>query len=78
MPHAVWSGVGGPPPAARPRAATTPGRPLPTRVGLEVERAELIDADDHVRVAGLDVASAVHQPVQVQDAVLLGLEVGVA
>ena len=78
MPHALWPGVGGPPPAARPGTATTPGRPLPTRVGLQVERAELIDADDHLRVAGLHVAGAVHQPVQVQHTILLGLRVRVA
>jgi hypothetical protein len=47
-------------------------------VGLQVEGAELVDADDHLRVAGLNLAGAVHQPVQVQDAVLLGLEVRVA
>jgi hypothetical protein len=47
-------------------------------VGLEVERAELIDADDHVRVAGLDVAGAVHQPIEVQHPVLLGLIARVA
>jgi hypothetical protein len=46
-------------------------------VRLEVERAELIHADDHVWVAVADVVGAVHQPVQVQDAVLLGLEVRV-
>jgi len=45
---------------------------------LEVERAELVGADDHVGVAGLDVVGAVHQPVQVQHPVLLGLVVGVA
>jgi hypothetical protein len=47
-------------------------------VGLQVERSELVDADDHLRVARLDIDGAVHQPVQVQDAVLLGLEVRVA
>jgi hypothetical protein len=45
---------------------------------LEVERPELVDADDDVRIARLDVDGAVHQPVQVQDAILLGLEVWVA
>jgi hypothetical protein len=44
---------------------------------LEVERAELVQADDHLGVAGFHVVGAVHQPVQVQDAVLLGLEVRV-
>jgi hypothetical protein len=39
-------------------------------VALEVERAELVHAHDHVRVAGQLVSGAVHEPVQVQDAVL--------
>jgi hypothetical protein len=46
-------------------------------MGLEVERPELIHADDHLGVAGLHVVGAVHEPVQVQDAVLFGFEVGV-
>jgi hypothetical protein len=46
-------------------------------MGLEVERPELIHAEDHVGVAGLDVVGTIHEPVQVQDAVLLGFEVGV-
>jgi hypothetical protein len=45
---------------------------------LQVEWAELVDADDHLRVAVQDISGAVHQPVQVQDPVLLGLEVRVA
>jgi hypothetical protein len=45
---------------------------------LEVERAELVDADDDVGIADLDVDGAVHQAVQVQNPVLLGLEVRVA
>jgi hypothetical protein len=45
---------------------------------LEVERAELVHAHDHVRVAGQDVGGPVHEPVQVQDAVLLGLKGRVA
>jgi hypothetical protein len=42
-------------------------------VGLEVERAELVQAYDHISVAGLGVLDAVHQGVQVQDPVLLRL-----
>jgi hypothetical protein len=34
---------------------------------LEVERAELVDADDDLRITIQDVVGAVHQPVQVQD-----------
>jgi hypothetical protein len=44
-------------------------------VRLEVEGAELVHADDHLGIAGLDIVGAVHQPVQVQDPVLLGFEV---
>jgi hypothetical protein len=47
-------------------------------VGLKVQRAELVDADDHLRVAGLAIDGAVHQAVQVQDPVLLGLKGRVA
>jgi hypothetical protein len=78
MPHPVRAGVGGPPSAARARPTAGAGRPLPAGVGLQVQRAELVDADDHLGVAGLNVAGAVHQPIQVQDPVLLSLEVRVA
>jgi hypothetical protein len=44
---------------------------------LEIERPELVCADDHVGVVVLDVVGAVHHPVQMQNAVLLGLEVGI-
>jgi hypothetical protein len=79
VPHPVRAGVGRPPPATPvlPTTTTTAGRPLPAWVRLEVERAELIHADDHVRVAVQDVVGSIHQPVQVQNAVLLGLEVRV-
>jgi hypothetical protein len=70
--------VGRPPAVARGRAPAAAVGPLPTRVGLEVERAELVQAHDHIRVAGLGVLGAVHQGVQVQDAVLLRLIVRVA
>jgi hypothetical protein len=45
---------------------------------LEVQRADLIDADDHLGVARLGIDGPVHQPVQVQDPVLLGRKVRVA
>ena len=72
------AGIGrsAPTPWARPAAGA--GGPLPARVWLEVERAELVHAHDHLRVAGQHVGGAVHEPVQVQDAVLLGLEGRVA
>jgi hypothetical protein len=56
---------------SRPHTAASTSRPLPTWMWLQVERAELIHADDHLRVAGFDVVGAVHQPIQVQDPVLL-------
>jgi hypothetical protein len=31
-------------------------------MGLEVERPELVDAEDHVGVAGLDVVGAIYEP----------------
>jgi hypothetical protein len=77
VPHPVGAGGGRPPPATRPRAAATTGRPLPARVRLQGERPELVDAENHVRIAVQDIVGAVHQPVQVQNAVLLGLEVGI-
>jgi hypothetical protein len=44
---------------------------------LQVQRAELVDADDHLRVARLDVDGPGHQAVQMQDPVLLGRKVRV-
>jgi hypothetical protein len=78
VPYSVRAGVGGTPAPARLWPATPAAGPLAARVGLEVERPELVDADDHLRVAVQDVLGAVHQAVQVQHAVLLGLVVGVA
>jgi hypothetical protein len=72
----VRAGVSRAPPAARSWPTAGAGRPLPAGVGLQVEWAELVDADDHLRVAGLHVAGAVHQAVQVQDAVLLASKSG--
>jgi hypothetical protein len=46
-------------------------------VGLQVERAELVDADHHIRVTLQNITGAIHQPIQVQDPVLLALVVGV-
>jgi hypothetical protein len=78
VPHAVRAGVGGPPSAPRRQPTTGSKGPLPARVRLEVERPELIDADDCIWVARLGIDGAVHQAVQVQDPVLLGLEVWIA
>ena len=63
--HPVRTGVGGPD-ASR----LGPRRPGPaTRLGLEVQGPELIQADD-------DGRAALGQRVQLQDAVLLGLKSG--
>jgi hypothetical protein len=75
--HAVWAGVGRPATPPGLGASTTLDCPMAAGMGLEVERPELIHAEDHVGVAGFDVVGAIHEPVQVQDAVLLGFEVGV-
>jgi hypothetical protein len=73
----MWASVGGPASPPGLDASATSGRPVTAGMGLEVERPELIHADDHVGVAGRDVVGAIHEPVQVQNAVLLGFEVGV-
>jgi hypothetical protein len=43
---------------------------------LEVERPELIDADDHIWVTRLGIDGAVHQAVEAQDPVLLASKSG--
>ena len=58
--HPMGSPVGRPPP--RDRAAATGQCPLPSRMGLQVERAELVDADDHVQITVPDIDRAVPQP----------------
>ena len=61
VPDPMRAGVGRPPPATRPPAATA-ARPLPAWVGLKVERTELVHADDHLRVAGFHIVGAVISP----------------
>jgi hypothetical protein len=78
QPARIGRGVGRSPPTTLRRAATGLAGPLPARVRLEVEGAELVHADDHLGIAGLDIVGAVHQPVQVQDPVLPDFEVRVA
>ncbi len=46
-------------------------------MGLEVERPELVDADDHGGIAWARLPTPVGDLVELEDAVLLGLEVGV-
>jgi hypothetical protein len=82
MPNAVGSGVG--------RAAPGPGLPfwvfvlaaafgpLPSRVGLEVERAKLVQAEDDFGLSGLGYDLAVGDRVEVLNPGLLGGVVGVS
>jgi hypothetical protein len=49
------AGIGRSPPTTRRWAATGLAGPLPARVRLEVEGAELVHADDHLGIAGLDI-----------------------
>jgi len=70
---AVRAGVGGADPAG-----PHPWRPrLAARLRLQVERPELVQADDHVGVVGPGLRDPVGDRVQLQDPVLLGLEAGV-
>ena len=52
VPHAVRAGVGRPATSRRPLSAATAGGPVAAGVGLQVQWAELIDADDDVGIAG--------------------------
>jgi hypothetical protein len=51
----MWALVGRPPPAAWGWSATAAVGPLPARMRLEVQRPELVQAQDHIGVAGLAV-----------------------
>jgi hypothetical protein len=75
---AVRAFVGRPSPAAgRPSALAAAGGPLLAGVWLQVQRPELVDADHHRRVAIAGLSLAVGEVIQLQDAVLFGLEVRV-
>ena len=52
-------------------------RPLLARAGLEVQRAELIHVDDHLRVTVPGWGGPVRDGIELKDAVLLGLVVGI-
>jgi len=76
--NAVRAFVGRPSPAAgRPSALAAGGGPLLAGVWLQVQRPELVDADHHRRVAIAGLSLAVGEVIQLQDAVLFGLEVRV-
>jgi hypothetical protein len=82
MPDPVRASVGRPPSGPRfavgvlvPSAAFGP---VPPGVGLEVERAELVDAEDDFGLAVLGCDLAVGDRVQVLDAGLLGGVVRIA
>jgi hypothetical protein len=63
MADPVGALVGRPAPTPRGWAATTGQCPLAARVGLQVEWAELVDADHHIRVTLQHISSAIHQPI---------------
>jgi hypothetical protein len=75
MPDPGGAGVGGahPPPWCAPGffALAADRGPLPARMGLEVQRPEFIDAEDHFRVAGLWAHLAAGDRVQMLDPGLL-------
>ena len=75
MPHPGRTSVGGahPPPWCAPGlfALAADRGPLPARMGLEVQRPEFIDTEDHFRVAGLWAHLAVGDRVQMLDPGLL-------
>ena len=76
VPDPAGAVAGRPDTAPRPLAWLAGGAaaagPLPARPGLQVQRAKLIHADDHVRVAGLGGRLAVSERVQVLHPGLLG------
>jgi hypothetical protein len=82
VPYALGAGVGGTHP--RPRftvgifALAADVGPLPPEAGLQVERPELVHAENHGRLIGLGDDLAVGDGVQVLDAGLLGRVVRVA
>src|SRR4029077_17154683 len=82
MTNTVWSGVGRPP-APPPRlldvaSAGSDRSPLFAWVGLQVERPELVHADDHGGVLRPGRHTAIGDGVQLEDPVLLRFELGIA
>jgi hypothetical protein len=80
MPDPGGAGVGGahPPPWCAPGffALAADRGPLPARMGLEVQRPEFIDAEDHFRVAGLWAHLAAGDRVQMLDPGLFAADLG--
>jgi len=79
--HLVRAGVGRPSPAT-PRLSGIPlayiGRCLLlARMRLQVQRSELVDADDHRRIIDTNLGGAVGGGVELEDPVLLRFEVRV-
>lgn len=70
VPNAVQAMEGRSSPAATDVATTSLTGPLAARVWLEVQRAELVDADDLVRVTATPFALAVRQRIQVEHPLL--------
>ncbi len=81
MADTIGAGVGGPATSASwffgPLALDDPRCPLLARPGQEVERAELVHADDDARIALLRFCLAIGNLIELEHPVLLGLEVGV-
>lgn len=76
MPDAVRALERGFSPATADVTALAAAGLLATLVGLEVQRPELLDADDLVRILGARVALALGQRVEVEHPPLLWLLVG--
>ena len=81
MPDPVRAGVGRPP-TTTPRLidvafAGSDRRPLLARMGLQVERSELVHAEHHRRIPWPRFGTAVGDRVELEDPVLLRFEVGV-
>ncbi len=79
--HPVCADIGGPARPARGRARSTADvalGPMAPRMRLEVERPELVAADDDAGIARPCLDLSVGQVIELEDALLLQLEVGVA
>ena len=77
----MGTGIGRPPAAPRRpvgvRALAADAGPVPPRVGLEVQRPELVHAEHRHRIARARFCFAVRDVIQLQDPVLLRFEVRV-
>lgn len=74
--HAVGAGERRRPAGPGPGTAPTPTGPLAAGVGLEVQRPELVQAEDRLGIVGPRAPLAVGDLIELQHTVLLRLEVG--